>query len=86
MEDTVRWTVKVSRETDTALRSYLAQRGMKKGDISKFVEEAVSWRVLDRVVSEVKTRNAGVPARKIQAAVDEALAAVRAERLVPAAR
>ena len=86
MEDTVRWTVKVSRETDTALRSYLAQRGMKKGDISKFVEEAVRWRVLDRVVSEVKTRNAGVSARKIQAAVDEALVAVRAERLVPAAR
>ena len=85
MEDTVRWTVKVSRETDTALRSYLAQRGMKKGDISKFVEEAVRWRVLDRVVSEVKTRNAGVSARKIQAAVDEALVAVRAERLVPAA-
>ena len=86
MEDTVRWTVKVSRETDTALRSYLAQRGMKKGDISKFVEEAVRWRVLDRVVSEVKTRNAGISARKIQAAVDGALAAVRAERLVPAGR
>jgi len=86
MEDTVRWTVKVSRETDTALRTYLAQRGMKKGDISKFVEEAVRWRVLDRVVSEVKTRNAGVSVRKIQAAVDDALAAVRAERLVPTAR
>jgi hypothetical protein len=86
MEDTVRWTVKVSRETDTALRTYLAQRGMKKGDISKFVEEAVRWRVFDRVVSEVKSRNAGVSVRKIQAAVDDALAAVRAERLVPTAR
>ena len=86
MEDTVRWTVKVSRETDTALRSYLAQRGMKKGDISKFVEEAVRWRVLDRVVSEVKARNTGVPARKIQAAIDEVLAEVRAERFAAAAR
>jgi hypothetical protein len=86
MEDTVRWTVKVSRETDTALRSYLAQRGMKKGDISKFVEEAVRWRVLDRVVSEVKARNTGVPARKIQAAIDEVLAEVRAEGLAAAAR
>jgi hypothetical protein len=86
MEDTVRWTVKVSRETDTALRTYLAQRGMKKGDISKFVEEAVRWRVLDRVVSEVKTRNTGVSVRKIQAAIDEALVALRAERLVSAAR
>jgi len=78
MDDTVRWTVKVSRETDTALRSYLAQRGMKKGDISKFVEEAVRCRVLDRVVSEVKARNAGISERKIQAAVDDVLAAVRA--------
>jgi seryl-tRNA synthetase len=86
MEDTVRWTIKVSRETDTALRRYLAQRGMKKGDISKFVEEAVRWRVLDRVVSEVMSRNTGVSARKIQATVDAALAAVRAERLVPASR
>lgn len=86
MDDTVRWTVKVSRETDTTLRSYLAQRGMKKGDISKFVEEAVRWRVLDRLVSEVKSRNAGVSARKIQAAVDEALAAVRGERLASAGR
>lgn len=86
MEDTVRWTVKVSRETDIALRSYLAQRGMKKGDISLFVEEAVRWRVLDRVVAEVKMRNAGVSAKKIQAAIDEALAAVRAERIGAAAR
>lgn len=85
MEDTVRWTVKVSRDTDTALRSYLAQRGMKKGDISKFVEEAVRWRVLDRVVSEVKARNTGASPRKVQAIVDEALASVRAERLRNAA-
>ena len=80
MEDTVRWTVKVSRETDIALRSYLAQRGMKKGDISLFVEEAVRWRVLDRVVAEIKMRNVGVSAKKIQAAIDEALAAVRAAK------
>jgi len=86
MEDTVRWTVKVSRETDTALRSYLARQGTKKGDLSKFVEEAVRWRVLDRVVSEVKARNTGVPARKIQAAIDEVLAEVRAERFAAAAR
>ena len=86
MEDTVRWTIKVSRDTDIALRSYLGRQGMKKGDLSKFVEEAVRWRVLDRVVSEVKARNAGAPARKIQAAVDEALAVVRAGRLGAAAR
>ena len=86
MEDTVRWTVKVSKETDITLRSYLAQRGMKKGDIPVFVEEAVRWRVLDRVVAEVKMRNVGVSAKKIQAAIDEALVAVRAEGIGTAAR
>ena len=41
MEDSIRWTIKVSKGTDISLRSYLAQHGLKKGDLSKFVEEAV---------------------------------------------
>ena len=45
-DDTTRWTVSVSRDTDITVRSFLAQRGMKKGDLSKFIEEAVKWRVL----------------------------------------
>jgi hypothetical protein len=80
MEDSIRWTIKVSKGTDISLRSYLAQHGMKKGDLSKFVEEAVRWRVLDKTVSEVRERNVNIPAREIDAAIDEALAAVRAER------
>ncbi len=80
MEDSIRWTIKVSRGTDISLRSYLAQHGMKKGDLSKFVEEAVRWRVLDKTVAEVRERNANVPDEEIEAAIDEALAAVRAER------
>ena len=31
---TTRWTVSVSRDTDIAVRSFLAQRGMKKGDLA----------------------------------------------------
>ena len=79
MDDSIRWTIKVSKTTDISLRSYLAQHGMKKGDLSKFVEEAVRWRVLDKTVSEVRERNINVPAGEIEAAIDEALAAVRAE-------
>ena len=79
MEDSIRWTIKVSKRTDISLRSYLAQHGMKKGDLSKFVEEAVRWRVLDKTVSEVRKRNASVTDREIEAAIDEALAAVRAD-------
>jgi hypothetical protein len=39
MEEAVRWSIKVSRETDLALRTYLGARGMKKGDLSKYIEE-----------------------------------------------
>ena len=79
MEDSIRWTIKVSKGTDISLRSYLAQHGMKKGDLSKFVEEAVRWRVLDKTVAEVRERNANVTDGEIEAAIDEALVAVRAE-------
>ena len=47
-DDTTRWTASVSKETDISVCSFLAQRGMKKGDLSKFIEEAVKWRVLDQ--------------------------------------
>jgi hypothetical protein len=54
MTDTTRWTVSVSKDTDIAVRSFLAQRGMKKGDLSKFIEEAVKWRVLDQIMVEAR--------------------------------
>jgi len=41
-DTTTRWTVTVSKETDIVVRSFLAQRGLKKGDLSKFIDEAVA--------------------------------------------
>jgi phage I-like protein len=81
MEEPVRWTIKVSRETDIAVRSFLAQRGYKKGDLAKFIEDAVRWRVLDKTVAEIKAKNAALSPEAIESAIDEALAAVRAEGL-----
>ena len=77
MADTVRWSLVISKETDIALRSYLAHHGMRKGDLSKFVEDAVRWQVLDRTVAETKAANASFPTEEIEAAIDEALEAVR---------
>ena len=77
MSDAVRWTIKVSRETDLSLRSYLGAQGMKKGDLSRFVEEAVRWRVLDRTVQQLKDRNQDLPPEKLEALIDEAVAEVR---------
>ena len=78
--DGVRWTVRVSKETDVAVRTFLARGGMKKGDLAKFIEEAVRWRVLDQTVAEAKRRNAGASAKEINEAIEEALLAVRVER------
>jgi hypothetical protein len=79
-EGSVRWNIKVSKETDLTLRTFLGARGMKKGDLSKFIEEAVRWRVLHRSVQDIKTRNADVDSEELQRIVDDALREVRAER------
>ena len=71
--------MKVSKETDTALRSYLAQRGGKKGDLSKFIERAVRKEVLRATVHDIQERNASLPREEVQALIDEACAAVRSE-------
>jgi hypothetical protein len=76
-ENTTRWTVSVSKETDIAVRSFLAQRGLKKGDLSKFIEEAVKWRVLDQTVAETRSKFADMPPEELEAVIDEAVAAAR---------
>ena len=78
-EENTRLTVIVSRETDLALRAYLGAQGMRKGDLSKFIEDAVRWRMFDQAVQGVKARNAAVNSDDLQAAIDEACAAVRSE-------
>lgn len=76
-DDTTRWTVSVSRDTDIAVRSFLAQRGMKKGDLSKFIEEAVKWRVFDQTLAEARGKFADMPADALEGAIEEAVAAAR---------
>lgn len=76
-DDTTRWTVSVSKDTDIAVRSLLARRGMKKGDLSRFIEEAVRWRVLDQTIADVRSRFADLPPDELQSMIDEATRAVR---------
>jgi hypothetical protein len=71
----VRCSIVVPDETDRALRSYLGRRGTKKGDISRFVEEAVKARLLEPTVEDVKKSSRSTPQEDILAAIDEALAA-----------
>ncbi len=79
-EQAVRWNIKVSKETDLTLRTFLGAQGMKKGDLSKFIEEAVRWRVFHRTVQDIKARNADADPDELQRIVDDAVREVRAER------
>jgi hypothetical protein len=79
MSEAVRWTIKVSRETDLSLRTFLGAQGMKKGDLSRFVEEAVRWRVLDQTVQGIKERNRDLSPEELETAIQDAVREVRAD-------
>jgi len=78
--ETVRWEIKVSKETDLALRTFLGSQGMKKGDLSKFIEPAVRAHVFHRTVQDIKARNADTDPDELQSVIDNTVREVRAER------
>ena len=80
----VRWSLKVSTETDVDLRTYLAQHGMRKGDLSKFVEQAVRRDILLRTMNDVAAQNATASPAEIEADIAVALRESRSERLTAA--
>lgn len=75
-----RWNLSIPEETDRAVRTYLARNGGKKGDLSRFVDEAVRQRVLDLTVVQVKERNAGFDQQTLLDLIDREVAAARAGR------
>ena len=80
MEEAVRWNVKVSKETDLTVRTFLGSQGAKKGDLSKFIEEAVRWRVFHRTVQGIKAHNADANPDELQSIIDDAVREVRDDR------
>ena len=74
-DTTTRWTVSVSKDTDVAVRTFLAQRGMNKGDLSKFIEEAVRWRVLDQTIAEARAKFADLSPEALDSLIEEAVTA-----------
>jgi len=72
--NTVRWNVAVSADTDQALRMFLAsQGGGKKGDLSRFIEEAVRSHILELTAEQAKKNNANVSEADLTSIIDEAL-------------
>jgi len=78
-EEAVRWNLKVSKATDLTLRTFLGSQGMKKGDLSKFIEQAVRAHVFHCTVQDIKSRNAGTDPDELQTLIDGAVREVRTE-------
>lgn len=79
-QETTRLTITWSKDADLALRSFLGERGMKKGDISRFIEEAVRWRIFQQTVRETRQAFADVPPGELQQIISRAVTEVRTKR------
>jgi hypothetical protein len=79
-QETTRLTITWSKETDLTLRSFLGAQGLKKGALSKFIEEAVRWRVFDQTMGAAREQFADLPANQLQKEIDQAVESVRTER------
>jgi hypothetical protein len=53
---------------------------MKKGDLSKFIEQAVRAHVFHRTVQDIKARNADTDPDELQVLIDDAVREVHTER------
>lgn len=73
-----RWNLTISDETDRMVRSHLARRGYKKGDLSKFVEETMNTTIMVQTLEEVQERNKDLSEAEAMKLANEAIAWSRA--------
>ena len=72
--NSVRWNIAVSPETDQSVRMFLAaQVGGRKGDLSRFIEEAVRAYLFDQAVAQAKAAASGMSETELADLIDEAV-------------
>jgi Ribbon-helix-helix domain len=75
---TTRWNLVVSSKIDKSLRQFLADEGRsKKGELSRFVEEAVNKHIFDTALKAAREHNKDVDPDELEAAIEESLAWAR---------
>jgi len=78
---TTRWNLVVSKSLDKSLRQFLADEGRsKKGELSRFVEEAVNKHIFDSALMAAREHNKDVDPDEMDQIIEEALAWARAQR------
>jgi len=75
---TVRWNIAVSQEMDQSVRMFLAARGGgRKGDLSRFIEDAVRAHLLEEASAQARTAASGMSEDELNGLIDEAVAWAR---------
>lgn len=70
----VRWNIAVSPDVDQSVRMFIAaQGGGRKGDLSRFIEEAVRAYLLEQAVDQAKAAAAGMSESELADLIDEAV-------------
>jgi len=70
----VRWNIAVSPDTDQSVRMYLAgQGGGRRGDLSRFIEEAVRAHILELSAEQAKAANVNLDEVDLCAIVAESV-------------
>ena len=70
----IRWNIAVSPDTDQSVRMFLAaQGGGRKGDLSRFIEEAVRAHILELSAEQIKMSNLDVKEDALMSIVTEAI-------------
>ena len=70
----IRWNIVVSQDTDQSVRMLLASLGGgRKGDLSRFIEEAVRAHILELSAAQAKAANIEVDEANLTRMVAEAV-------------
>jgi hypothetical protein len=76
---TTRWNLVVPKDLDKSLRQFLAAEGRgKKGELSRFVTEAVNKHIFDTALNAAREHNKDVDPDEMDAIIEESLALARA--------
>ncbi len=75
-----RWNLSIPDETDRAVRSFLARKGGKKGDLSKFANDAVRREILRQTVMDMQEQNSDLTEKEAKNLANEAVTWARAHR------
>lgn len=75
-----RWNLSIPNETDRAVRSFLARKGGKKGDLSKFATEAMRREILRQTIFDLQKQNADLNEDEANQLAEEAVMWARATR------